>query len=170
VDVTVAGHVHSYYRTCAVAEEECVDGGDDDSGRFGGSGASKGARAARKGAGSGAAPGSSSSSTSSSTSSSASRLQWSQDEHGVVHFVIGSAGRKLSDVDRGQEEWCAASLLEWGFGRFTVKGPARLLVEYVASESGVVLDAVEVVASEPRRSLCSNAPAPPAAPAPVAWS
>lgn len=146
VDLTVAGHVHSYYRTCAVAGEVCVDGG-------GGGGDRRLSRQRSQ-----AAP---------------QQQQQRQEEeeragrHGVVHFVIGSAGRKLSDVDWGQEDWCAETILRWGYGRFRVQGRSRLLAEYVSSESGEVLDSVEVVASDARVAMCASGPSAPA-PAPAA--
>jgi hypothetical protein len=118
-------------------------------------------------------PAGSSSSSSNSSGSKAGAVQQQQwprrADHGIVHFIIGSAGRKLSDVDRGQEDWCTECVLRWGFGRFTVRSRTHLLAEYVSSETGEVLDSVEVVASDARRLLCSGAPtaAPPAAPAPA---
>jgi hypothetical protein len=78
--------------------------------------------------------------------------------HGIVHFVIGSAGRKLSDVGDYQEDWCTSAVQQWGYGRFTVRGSSSLLVEYVSSETGEVLDSVELEAEGSRgRSCAANA-------------
>jgi hypothetical protein len=71
-----------------------------------------------------------------------------------VHFTIGSAGHKLSEVERGQEDWLAASVQRYGFGRFSVEGGNRLVAEYVGSESGRVLDSVEVRATAERQAMC----------------
>ncbi|KAF8069374.1 PAP27 [Scenedesmus sp. PABB004] len=136
VDLTISGHVHSYYRTCAVAGEECTaDSGDeyDEYGR------ARGDARGRGGGGSG---------------------------HGIVHFVVGSAGRKLSDVERGQEAWLAASVQQWGFLRLTARaGGDSLLAEFVGSEDGEVLDSVEVVPSVQARGARDDACARAAVPA-----
>jgi hypothetical protein len=108
VDLTLAGHVHSYFRTCPVYNERCTDGG-------GGA-------------------------------------------HGIVHVVVGSAGRKLSAVEDGQEEWIAAAERVWGYTRFNVDSAERMAVEFVESETGRVLDAFDVEASEERlRHACPAA-------------
>jgi hypothetical protein len=128
VDMTVAGHVHSYYRTCAVFDGECIadnsftdpsDASDVDSRH-------------RKHHGCGS----------------------EVCDHGIVHFVIGSAGHKLSEVGRGQEEWVSSAIRQWGYGRFTVQGRDRLLAEFVSSGSGKVLDTVEVQATTARAGRC----------------
>jgi acid phosphatase type 7 len=108
VDLVVSGHVHSYFRTCAVYDGDCVggDGGGD-------------------------------------------------SRHGAVHVVVGSAGRKLSRLERGQEEWVAAAEATWGYTRFDVRGAERMAVEFVESETGRVLDAFEVKATDERlRDAC----------------
>jgi hypothetical protein len=80
-----------------------------------------------------------------------------RERHGIVHLVIGSAGRKLSDVERDQSGWCAETVQQWGYGRFSVKGSRSLLVEYVSSESGEVLDSVELrPADAARGAFCSS--------------
>eukprot|EP00878_Enallax_costatus_P033572 GHUV01037094.1.p1 GENE.GHUV01037094.1~~GHUV01037094.1.p1 ORF type:complete len:194 (-),score=41.61 GHUV01037094.1:32-613(-) len=118
VDLTVAGHVHSYYRTCAVYDEHCI----------------------------------------SEDSYADNRRHHACDsgdcEHGTVNFVIGSAGRKLSEVERGQETWVSSAIREWGYGRFTVQGSETMLVEFVSSETGEVLDDVVVTATAARRDMC----------------
>jgi hypothetical protein len=155
VDMTIAGHVHSYYRTCAVQDEECVE--------------ENGSLKTFPTAASAAAT---TSSAVSSTASSSSSKRGSQapsfaetparqevsgsvkaplarsPAHGIVHFVIGSAGRKLSDVDGDQEVWCAETVKKWGYGRFTVRGSRSLLAEYVSSETGEVLDSAELRATD----------------------
>lgn len=149
VDLTIAGHVHSYYRSCAVRDEQCVDGYTHAA-----------AAAAAAGAGTGAGPsseGNAAGSSHSAAAGAAAGLQ-QQEQHGVVHLIIGSAGRKLSDVERDQAEWCVETVKEWGYGRFTVRGSRSLLVEYVSSEAGEVLDSVEL--KQPAGdALCSPAAA-----------
>lgn len=128
VDLTVAGHVHSYYRTCAVYDEECVGPGSYDS-----------------------------STASSDVSADEDRHHDCGSggcDHGIVHFVIGSAGHKLSEVERGQEEWVSSTIRQWGYGRFSVQGRDRLLAEFVSSESGEVLDTVKVQSTAARAQLC----------------
>lgn len=118
VDLTVAGHVHSYYRTCAVYDEQCI----------------------------------------SERSYADNRRHHDCDsgdcEHGTVNFVIGSAGHKLSEVERGQEVWVLSDVREWGYSRFTVQGSEKLVAEFVSSETGEVLDDVVVIATAARRDLC----------------
>ncbi|WIA30488.1 hypothetical protein OEZ86_000572 [Tetradesmus obliquus] len=140
VDLTVAGHVHSYYRTCPVYDEACIPGFD-------------------QGSGDGDDYFYHSSSSSSRRSGSRGGSEYGCDgdgncKHGIVHFTIGSAGHKLSEVERGQEEWLAASVQRYGFGRFRVEGSDRLVAEYVGSESGRVLDSVEVRATAERQAMC----------------
>lgn len=131
VDLTIAGHVHSYYRTCAVQDEQCVEE------------YTQAAAAAGTGAGAGPSSEGSAGSSHSAAAGAAAGLQ-RQEQHGIVHLIIGSAGRKLSDVERDQAEWCVETVKEWGYGRFTVRGSRSLLVEYVSSEAGEVLDSVEL--------------------------
>jgi hypothetical protein len=150
VDLTVAGHVHSYYRTCAVRDEQCVDGYTHDA-----------AAATAAAAGAGASSEGSVGSSHSTAAGAAAGLQ-QRDRHGIVHLIIGSAGRKLSDVERDQARWCEETVKEWGYGRFTVRGSRSLLVEYVSSEAGNVLDSVEL--RQPGGdALCSPAAAAAAA-------
>jgi hypothetical protein len=130
VDLAVSGHVHSYYRTCAVYDGACVDGGgdgdgdgdngssgDNDSGSSGNGGGQRGKRG------------------------------------GTVHVVVGSAGHELSGIEEhGQEPWLAAAEPNvYGYGRLTAepgRGGGRLVFEFVASSGGRVHDTVEI----PRRA------------------
>lgn len=66
-------------------------------------------------------------------------------DRGIVHLVAGTAGHNLSDVDRGQEDWLEVKVQQWGYLRVRVEGGEKLVVEYVASESGEVLDSSEIV-------------------------
>jgi len=88
------------------------------------------------------------------------KLLYSSDtnrhKHGIVHFVIGSAGHKLSMVERGQEEWCQEAFETWGYVRFTVEGPETLVAEFVESETGRVLDQVTVRPSPFRKQECGG--------------
>lgn len=145
VDLTIAGHVHSYYRSCAVQDEQCVDGYTH-------------AAAAAAGAGAGPSSEGDAAGSSHTTAAGAAAGLQRQEQHGIVHLIIGSAGRKLSDVERDQAEWCVETVKEWGYGRFTVRGSRSLLVEYVSSEAGEVLDSVEL--RQPAGdALCSPAAA-----------
>jgi hypothetical protein len=171
VDMTIAGHVHSYYRTCAVQDEECVE--ENGSLRTFPTARCTAATART------AAPSTASSSSSSNAHSEApsfaetpSRQEGSAPEkhtlarsppHGIVHLIIGSAGRKLSDVERNQEVWCAETVQRWGYGRFTVRGSRSLLAEYVSSETGEVLDSVELMATDGSRGANCGARATAAA-------
>jgi hypothetical protein len=171
VDATISGHVHSYYRSCAVADNECVDGEhysqqtttqqqqqqqEQQQRRrlFGFGAACQGPNCGKQ--------------QSSSSSSKREGLQMSRSgggkDHGVVHFVIGSAGHKLSRIDGGQEDWCAHKLQEFGYGRFQVLSDTQMQVQFVGSEEGQVLDEVLVEASAARQQACkarvqSRAPA-----------
>jgi hypothetical protein len=131
VDLTVAGHVHSYFRTCPVADGECARPQDYSS---------------------------SSSSSSSGAGPTAQQDTYSKDQqrHGIAHFVIGSAGHRLSDVGHSQEAWLAADLQRFGFGRFTVDGASSLVAEFVASEDGEVLDRVELRPTAAREAVCAQ--------------
>lgn len=149
VDLTVAGHVHSYYRTCAVRDEQCVDG------------YTHAAAAAAAAAGAGISSEGNAGSSHITAAGAAAGLQ-QRGRHGIVHLIIGSAGRKLSDVERDQAAWCEETVKEWGYGRFTVRGRRSLLVEFVSSEAGQVLDSVEL--RQPGGdALCSPAAAAAAA-------
>jgi hypothetical protein len=188
VDMTIAGHVHSYYRTCPVQDEDCTDeygtlqavpsapamphdikpggavsatGGANDINSLRGEIASRSSTDSSiammllshpkpKAPAAAAAPTAPAVPEVATTSDSVQKRR-----HGIVHFVIGSAGHKLSDVERGQEDWCAETIVRWGFGRFTVRGSRSLLAEYVSSETGEVLDSVELQATESARgSVC----------------
>jgi hypothetical protein len=180
VDATIAGHVHSYYRTCPVYDSTCISDNYYSRSGLGANGwaagnsedAGVGSRAEAAASCNGPAcsesQNTSNNSTvgSSSTSSSGRGVAFTRKmldssdtnkhKHGTVHFVIGSAGHKLSHVERGQEEWCQDAFETWGYGRFTVEGPESLLVEFVESESGEVLDRVRVQPSPLREQMCSN--------------
>lgn len=169
VDMTISGHVHSYYRTCAVQDEECVE--DNGSLRTFPTAPSTAATAST------AAPSTASSSSDArSQAPSFAETPGRQDgaapekqplarspPHGIVHLIIGSAGRKLSDVERNQEVWCAETVQRWGYGRFTVRGSTSLLAEYVGSETGEVLDSVELRATDGSRGANCGARATAAA-------
>jgi hypothetical protein len=81
-----------------------------------------------------------------------------------VHLVVGSAGHKLSDVEHGQEEWCAAKWRRFGYARLTINSETSMAVEFVAADDGEggeggggeVLDRHEVVASAARRAMCPS--------------
>lgn len=141
VDLTIAGHVHTYYRSCVVRDERCMDDDNNYSSRAAAAraGLANGTAAAAAPAAAQGKPSSSSSVGDDPTSTPATNRH-----HGITHFVIGSAGRKLSGADEDQAYWCAASVQEWGFGRFTVRGSRSLLAEYISSETGEVLDSVDV--------------------------
>lgn len=149
VDLTVSGHVHSYYRTCPVWHENCVE----DWGTAQAQATNTKSAGAQQPAGSADASGSvpvkGDASMGDGPKSAAQGL--ANSHHGITHFVIGSAGRKLSDVERDQMGWCAETVKRWGFARFTVKGSRSLLAEYVSSETGEVLDAVEVQPADTSR-------------------
>eukprot|EP00775_Hariotina_reticulata_P005096 gene5096-5337_t len=147
VDATISGHVHSYYRTCPVRDAGCIPDW-----------ASPPAHQPSAGLTS-----DSHSSSNATRNSYGCVLETNADgsvsnkcQHGVVHFVIGSAGRKLSDVEKGQEDWCAAKLREWGYGRFTVDGSNSLIMEFVGSETGEVLDSVTLRSTADRDSRCDR--------------
>lgn len=144
VDLTIAGHVHSYYRTCPVYDQQCTDEyGTLQAVPLSAPNATRPAPAAAAASSGAAGDGS---------------LQ--RRRHGIVHFVIGSAGHKLSDIERDQSDWCAEAIQVWGYGRFTVKGSRSLLAEYVSSQTGEVLDSVELRAADAARgSLCRQEPA-----------
>lgn len=170
VDMTLSGHVHSYYRTCAVQDEECVDdeGGSlrtfavphataATTGNTTRTTAAAAAHEAMQKLGGGVAAGSAAAAGAAATGPQQRHQQQPNSRrHGIVHFVIGSAGRKLSDVERDQSDWCAEAVRRWGYGRFTVRGARSLLAEYVSSESGEVLDAVELRASDASRGDVCN--------------
>jgi hypothetical protein len=151
VDLTVSGHVHSYFRTCPVFDEKCIPGyqetSEDGDDYYHDSSSSRGSF-------SGTDSGSSNSRSSSSEYGCDGNGKCS---HGIVHFTIGSAGHKLSDVEHGQEDWLAASVQRYGYGRFRVEGRDRLVAEYVGSKSGKVLDSVEVRATAERQAICREA-------------
>jgi hypothetical protein len=122
VDATLAGHVHSYYRSCAAYDGRCVGAGAASA--AGGGAPAGGAEVAGGGGGGGG--------------------------HGTVHVVVGSGGHVLSDLEEGQEEWVAAAAQQWGYVRVSVASPERAAVEFVSSASGEVLDAFEVAATPER--------------------
>jgi hypothetical protein len=162
VDATISGHVHSYYRTCVVADNECVDGAEDNGVQHGGAAPQQQQQQRRLFGFGPVAVGTTSdkqgSSSSSSSSSKAKGVRISRsgggDQHGVVHFVIGSAGHKLSRIDGGQEDWCAHKLQEFGYGRFQVLSDTQMQVQFIGSEDGEVLDEVMVQASAARQQAC----------------
>ena len=179
VDATIAGHVHSYYRTCPVYGNSCTDVSDYGTSASGtasfsssSSGVAEGTDLQGTSSAAAACEGAACDGTHDKNSSSsgwdidvqglaaARKLLDSSDtnrhKHGIVHFVIGSAGHKLSMVERGQEEWCQEAFETWGYVRFTVEGPEALLAEFVESESGRVLDQVTVRPSSFRKQECGG--------------
>jgi len=183
VDATIAGHVHSYYRTCPVYGNTCTDVSDygapasgaaasspSSSSSSSSSGVAEGADLQDTSSAAAACEGAACDGTHDKNSSSsgwdaqglaaARKLLYSSDtnrhKHGIVHFVIGSAGHKLSMVERGQEEWCQEAFETWGYVRFTVEGPETLVAEFVESETGRVLDQVTVRPSPFRKQECGG--------------
>jgi hypothetical protein len=113
VDLVLSGHVHSYTRSCPVYRGKCQakGGAQQAAGGTSGSGSSSaGGDAVGKKVG-----------------------------YGTVHLVIGTGGHVLSDVADDQHDWLEASLQRYGYGRFAVS-MEQLVVEFVSSESGAVLD------------------------------
>ena len=151
VDVTISGHVHSYYRTCPVFDERCTDTDADTDGAAANSAAAASSSISSHGpAPVGAKPGGIFGVEGGSSG---------DGSHGVVHLVVGSAGHKLSSMEEGQEEWVAAAERVWGYTRFTVAGGDKMSAEFVESETGAVLDAFEVAPSAERRRLACPAAA-----------
>lgn len=151
VDLTISGHVHSYYRTCAVRDEQCMD----DLGDLRIIPVTNSTSTVTVAAPAAKAAGASKSSARQMDGAADGFLQ--RERHGIVHLVIGSAGRKLSDIERDQSDWCAETIKKWGYGRFSVRGSRSLLVEYVSSESGEVLDSVELSPEDAARgAVCSS--------------
>jgi len=149
VDLTISGHVHSYYRTCPVRHENCVEDWGIAQAQATNTTAAGAQQPAGSAGASGPVPVKAGASIGALPKSQAQGLD--DSHHGITHFVIGSAGRKLSDVERDQMDWCAETVKRWGFGRFTVRGSRSLLAEYVSSETGEVLDAVEVQPADTSR-------------------
>lgn len=148
VDLTLSGHVHSYYRTCAVFDERCTDDTPDNA-------------AANAAPVAGAL-----SSTSSGAGGGEQRRAFSvqgggggdEGGHGTVHLVVGSAGHQLSGMEEGQEEWVVAAERVFGYTKFLVDGRGSMTAEFVESESGSVLDSFKVQASGERlRRACPAA-------------
>jgi hypothetical protein len=139
VDLAISGHVHSYYRTCAVYDGACVDGGGDD-----GSSGDKDSGSSSNGSSGGLA--------------SRRRRRRSDERRGTVHLVVGSAGHELTDMEDGQEEWVAAALPgTFGYVRLAADGARRLRGEFIASEDGRVLDAFEVAGPRPGKAAAAAA-------------
>jgi hypothetical protein len=63
----------------------------------------------------------------------------SDDQTGVVHFVIGTGGHPLSDVEDQQRLWVSAAVIENGLGRFDIEGD-RLDFVFIRSEDRQVVD------------------------------
>jgi len=151
VDLAISGHIHSYTRTCAVHGDRCVGGSGGGGGAGGGGGeaftpqqqaAPKAAEAAAAAAAAAAAPAAAAPSAS---------------PHGTVHMIIGSAGHELSAVQPDQDqEWLAASLQVFGYSRFAVEGDKRMVVEFVESETGRILDSFELAPAAAPASGCSS--------------
>lgn len=64
---------------------------------------------------------------------------------GMSHITIGTAGHKLSMVEREQAAWLKHAEMTYGYGRLAVHGSERLQFEFVATEDGAVLDTMELV-------------------------
>jgi hypothetical protein len=63
----------------------------------------------------------------------------SDDQTGIVHFVIGTGGHPLSDVEDQQRLWVSAAVLDNGLGRFDIVGD-RLDFVFIRSEDRQVVD------------------------------
>ena len=67
---------------------------------------------------------------------------------GIVYLTIGSAGKKISDLDEREDQptWMANAQMIHGYGRFHISNPSELSFEYVETESGSahVIDAVKI--------------------------
>jgi acid phosphatase type 7 len=67
---------------------------------------------------------------------------------GIVYLTIGSAGKKIPDLDEREDQptWMANAQMIHGYGRFHIKSPSELSFEYVETESGSahVIDAVKI--------------------------
>ena len=59
---------------------------------------------------------------------------------GMSHITVGTAGHKLSDVEREQADWLEHAEMAFGYARLHVEGSQRLKFEFVATEDGKVLD------------------------------
>lgn len=75
---------------------------------------------------------------------------------GMSHITVGTAGHKLSDVEREQAEWLEHAEQAFGYGRLRVEGSERLKFEFVATEDGKVLDYMVL---ENKRVESRNCPA-----------
>jgi hypothetical protein len=54
---------------------------------------------------------------------------------GVTHVVVGSAGKRLSSIDRyDQPEWLEQAIMRFGYGRLTADAARALRFEFVGSE------------------------------------
>ena len=64
---------------------------------------------------------------------------------GIVHIVVGSAGRTLDPEGFGPEEWCVAKTIAFGIGRVTVANATHLQYEYIRNFDRQVLDSVWLI-------------------------
>lgn len=68
-----------------------------------------------------------------------------ESEGGTTHVTIGTGGKKLSQVERNQEDWVQfATDGDFGYGLVTVDDGFSLLFEFIAAEDGRVLDSVKL--------------------------
>lgn len=57
---------------------------------------------------------------------------------GITYVTIGSGGKKISDLDERENQplWMEDAQMVHGYGRFHIKDPSQLTIEFVETESG----------------------------------
>ncbi len=79
-----------------------------------------------------------------------------EDGSGVVHFVIGTAGHKLSDITDEQRDWLDGDVNDWGFVRFDVDDDT-MHASFILSKSGQESSCTLVLLVPRCRPLCWSA-------------
>eukprot|EP00201_Polytomella_parva_P005349 CAMPEP_0175081924 /NCGR_PEP_ID=MMETSP0052_2-20121109/26447_1 /TAXON_ID=51329 ORGANISM="Polytomella parva, Strain SAG 63-3" /NCGR_SAMPLE_ID=MMETSP0052_2 /ASSEMBLY_ACC=CAM_ASM_000194 /LENGTH=517 /DNA_ID=CAMNT_0016353017 /DNA_START=185 /DNA_END=1738 /DNA_ORIENTATION=- len=155
VDFTISGHVHSYYRTCAVYKNKCTDlkGGahadevleKDTSEGVGKVTAGEDARQAQL-----------------QVPEEKAKKGTSSTVKGVTHFVLGTGGHILSTIEGKQELWVERGLMMWGVGTFNITGDT-MRFKFMADANGTAVDEAVVYNKAAGRVCPSPTPVSPAA-------
>jgi len=63
-------------------------------------------------------------------------------EDGILHLMIGSAGKQLDSEKWYKKEWSAYHDRNYGYGRFSVKNSTHIFFEFVQDSIDKVVDSV----------------------------
>ncbi|KAL6783862.1 hypothetical protein ACKKBG_A03785 [Auxenochlorella protothecoides x Auxenochlorella symbiontica] len=82
-----------------------------------------------------------------------------REEGGMMHFIVGTAGHKLSHIGRSQYDWVSSTEERFGYLRVDVEPRGGMTLQFVGSEDGRVYDDVRLEPDRARLRACRAAEA-----------